>query len=300
MPPPLPLQVGPFCGYLFLGLPNVSSSSSTALKIFNWWVRFVLAAAAAPHEHTCWASTHAPCSCPSFPLPAGTPCPAGPPSCSWSPCWRALRCGLRTRQRRTSTAPRHGQLQAPCAASYRLSGRLTSEPPSFESWSSQTSLRSPPTLLPLAPSSAARRPGPRRLPAVGGARRPLPPLLTTLARPFFLHRLCWWVGLQGAGLPASTSRRGGRQNCRSNREISWAPRPKTCAALLFARRSRSPPPFPLRAASGFTSNLFALFAGQYHQVTSQQDNWMTYIGVGCGAMAAGFIFRRAIRWWPQV
>ena len=38
-------MVGPFVGYIFLGLPAVNSSSSTALKVFNWytipgWVAF--------------------------------------------------------------------------------------------------------------------------------------------------------------------------------------------------------------------------------------------------------------------
>lgn len=30
------------------------------------------------------------------------------------------------------------------------------------------------------------------------------------------------------------------------------------------------------------------------------QNWKTYIGVGCGAAAAGILFRRLIRWCPQV
>lgn len=39
-------MIGPFVGYIFLGLPTVNSNSSTALKIFNWytipgWVAFV-------------------------------------------------------------------------------------------------------------------------------------------------------------------------------------------------------------------------------------------------------------------
>ena len=43
-------MVGPFIGYIFLGLPQVNSSSSTALKVFNWytipgWVAFVVVAA---------------------------------------------------------------------------------------------------------------------------------------------------------------------------------------------------------------------------------------------------------------
>ena len=43
-------MVGPFIGYIFLGLPQVNSSSSTALKLFNWytipgWVAFVVVAA---------------------------------------------------------------------------------------------------------------------------------------------------------------------------------------------------------------------------------------------------------------
>ncbi|KAL4448828.1 hypothetical protein ABPG77_007545 [Micractinium sp. CCAP 211/92] len=53
------------------------------------------------------------------------------------------------------------------------------------------------------------------------------------------------------------------------------------------------------AVGAFTANLFALFAGQYHQITSQTDNWKTYIGVAGGAFTAGFVFRRMIRWAPQ-
>jgi hypothetical protein len=53
------------------------------------------------------------------------------------------------------------------------------------------------------------------------------------------------------------------------------------------------------SATGFTSNLFGLAAGQYHLVESQGENWRTYVGVGAGAAAAGILFRRLIRWVPH-
>ncbi|KAI7837448.1 hypothetical protein COHA_008706 [Chlorella ohadii] len=53
------------------------------------------------------------------------------------------------------------------------------------------------------------------------------------------------------------------------------------------------------SATGFTSNLFGLAAGQYHLVTTQGENWRTYVGVGAGAAAAGILFRRMIRWVPH-
>lgn len=51
--------------------------------------------------------------------------------------------------------------------------------------------------------------------------------------------------------------------------------------------------------SGFTANLFALFAGQYHQVTNQGENWRTYIGIGAGAATSAWTFRVMIKWIPH-
>ena len=50
----------------------------------------------------------------------------------------------------------------------------------------------------------------------------------------------------------------------------------------------------------FYSNLFALFAGQYHQVTTQTENWRTFIAVGIGAMVAAAAYRRAIKHFPKI
>lgn len=47
------------------------------------------------------------------------------------------------------------------------------------------------------------------------------------------------------------------------------------------------------------SNLFALFAGQYHQVTDQYQQWKTFVAVGAGAVAGGLTYRHFIRLFPQ-
>ena len=49
----------------------------------------------------------------------------------------------------------------------------------------------------------------------------------------------------------------------------------------------------------FYSNLFGLFAGQYHQVNSQTENWKTFIGVGIGAITAAISYRRSIKLFPR-
>ncbi|GAB4814373.1 hypothetical protein N2152v2_001419 [Parachlorella kessleri] len=54
------------------------------------------------------------------------------------------------------------------------------------------------------------------------------------------------------------------------------------------------------SAMAFYSNLFGLFAGQYHQVTSQTENWKTFIAVGIGAMVAAVAYRRAIKNFPKI
>ncbi|PSC76881.1 major facilitator superfamily domain-containing 8-like [Micractinium conductrix] len=56
--------------------------------------------------------------------------------------------------------------------------------------------------------------------------------------------------------------------------------------------------FAIFAFNGFTANLFALFAGQYHEVTSQMDNWKTYVGMGAGSFVCGMVVRRCIKWFP--
>ncbi|GAB4814374.1 hypothetical protein N2152v2_001420 [Parachlorella kessleri] len=57
--------------------------------------------------------------------------------------------------------------------------------------------------------------------------------------------------------------------------------------------------FTIFSAMSFYSNLFGLFAGQYHQVNSQTENWKTFIGVGIGAITAAISYRRAIRLFPR-
>lgn len=48
------------------------------------------------------------------------------------------------------------------------------------------------------------------------------------------------------------------------------------------------------------SNLFALFAGQYHAVQSQSDQWKVFIGVAVGAASGALIYRRGIRSFPAL
>jgi len=51
---------------------------------------------------------------------------------------------------------------------------------------------------------------------------------------------------------------------------------------------------------GFYSNLFALFAGQYHQVQDQYDQWKVFIGVGCGAVFSSVMYRTGVKVLPKV
>ena len=45
----------------------------------------------------------------------------------------------------------------------------------------------------------------------------------------------------------------------------------------------------------FYSTLFSLFAGQYHAVDNQGDQWKVFIGVGIGAAVSAALYRRMIR-----
>jgi MFS family permease len=51
---------------------------------------------------------------------------------------------------------------------------------------------------------------------------------------------------------------------------------------------------------GYYSNLFAVFAGQYHAIGDQYDQWKVFIGVGAGAMASSFAYRVGVRELPKI
>lgn len=62
----------------------------------------------------------------------------------------------------------------------------------------------------------------------------------------------------------------------------------------WPRRSQAPPcnrPYP---------NSHSLPVCSPARLRPRLQNWKTYIGVAGGALTAGFIFRRMIRWAPQV
>jgi hypothetical protein len=50
----------------------------------------------------------------------------------------------------------------------------------------------------------------------------------------------------------------------------------------------------------FYSNVFGIFAGQYHGITSQSDQWRTFIGVGIGAGVGAAIMRRGVTRFPAL
>lgn len=50
----------------------------------------------------------------------------------------------------------------------------------------------------------------------------------------------------------------------------------------------------------YYSNMFAVFAGQYHAINTQTDQWKVFVGVGVGAAVGGLTYRRGIRWFPTV
>jgi hypothetical protein len=50
----------------------------------------------------------------------------------------------------------------------------------------------------------------------------------------------------------------------------------------------------------FYSNVFGIFAGQYHAITSQSDQWKTFIGVGIGAAAGGVFMRNGVSLFPAL
>ena len=50
----------------------------------------------------------------------------------------------------------------------------------------------------------------------------------------------------------------------------------------------------------YYSNMFAIFAGQYHAVTNQVDQWKVFVGVGAGAALASFIYRVGVKRFNKV
>jgi len=50
----------------------------------------------------------------------------------------------------------------------------------------------------------------------------------------------------------------------------------------------------------YYSNLFALFAGQYHAISTQTDQWKVFVAVGVGAATAAIIYRQGIRRLPVI
>ena len=51
---------------------------------------------------------------------------------------------------------------------------------------------------------------------------------------------------------------------------------------------------------GYYANLFALFAGQYHAIQDQYDQWKVFIGVGAGALFSSVLYRTGIKVLPKV
>ena len=50
----------------------------------------------------------------------------------------------------------------------------------------------------------------------------------------------------------------------------------------------------------FYSNIFGIFAGQYHAITTQSDQYKTFIGVGIGAGVGTVIMRRGVSMFPAL
>ncbi len=50
----------------------------------------------------------------------------------------------------------------------------------------------------------------------------------------------------------------------------------------------------------FYSNVFGIFAGQYHAIADQSDQWKTFIGVGIGAGAGSIIMRKGVSLFPAL
>lgn len=51
---------------------------------------------------------------------------------------------------------------------------------------------------------------------------------------------------------------------------------------------------------GYYSNLFAVFAGQYHAIEDQYDQWKVFIGVGAGAVFASFVYKIGVKKAPKI
>ena len=52
--------------------------------------------------------------------------------------------------------------------------------------------------------------------------------------------------------------------------------------------------------NAFYSNLFALFAGQYHLLSTQRDLWKVHLGLGLGAVSASVLYRIGVSKWKRV
>lgn len=51
---------------------------------------------------------------------------------------------------------------------------------------------------------------------------------------------------------------------------------------------------------GYYSNLFALFAGQYHDITDQVGQWKVFIGIGAGAVFGSVLYRTGVKAMPRI
>eukprot|EP00889_Picochlorum_renovo_P004695 jgi/Picre1/31725/NNA_007076.t1 len=51
---------------------------------------------------------------------------------------------------------------------------------------------------------------------------------------------------------------------------------------------------------GYYSNLFALFAGQYHDITDQVGQWKVFIGIGAGAVFGSVLYRTGVKAMPKI
>ncbi|KAL4528757.1 hypothetical protein Ndes2437A_g03301 [Nannochloris sp. 'desiccata'] len=59
-------------------------------------------------------------------------------------------------------------------------------------------------------------------------------------------------------------------------------------------------PPPSRERFTFYSNIFGIFAGQYHAITSQSEIWKTFVGVGIGAAVGATIMKRGVSMFPAL
>ena len=189
-------MVGPFIGYIFLGLPQVNSSSSTALKVFNWYV-------------------------------------------------------LKTCTRSGRLCNQHHSL----ILSFSLTLTLT------------------------------------RALLIALARYTIPGWVA-----FFvvaaLSGLFWWMFVDPTVENEHVVRRAeqaGEATPQRRREFYtfcgiWM-------VLVF---------FATLLQFGYYSNLFAVFAGQYHAINDQYDQWKVFLGIAGGACAASVIYRVGVKVLPRI